>query len=187
MNAWHPLTADRWEDFTRLFGTRGAYGGCWCMWWRITRAQFNRDAGDRNRAAMHEIVQAGVTPGILLYEAAAPIGWCSVAPRRQFGALNRSPILKPVDDLEVWSLVCFYVGRDHRGSGTMEKLIRGAIDHVRQNGGAVLEAYPTVPRRGELPPVSSFMGIPSVFERLGFVEVARPSEARVIMRYYLDR
>jgi hypothetical protein len=34
----HPLTPERWADFERLFGPRGAYGGCWCMYWRITRS-----------------------------------------------------------------------------------------------------------------------------------------------------
>ena len=41
----HPLTPDRWDDFEELFGERGAYGGCWCMWWRITRAEFERQKG----------------------------------------------------------------------------------------------------------------------------------------------
>ena len=32
---YHTLTPDRWPDFEKLFGEKGAYGGCWCMWWRI--------------------------------------------------------------------------------------------------------------------------------------------------------
>ena len=35
----HPLTPDRWDDLEALFGPRGAYGGCWCMFWRVSRAQ----------------------------------------------------------------------------------------------------------------------------------------------------
>ena len=34
------VTSERWDDFEELFGTRGAYGGCWCMWWRLTRKEF---------------------------------------------------------------------------------------------------------------------------------------------------
>jgi hypothetical protein len=33
--AFHPLTPERWHDLEQLFGTRGACGGCWCMWWRV--------------------------------------------------------------------------------------------------------------------------------------------------------
>jgi hypothetical protein len=42
----HPLTPDRWDDFEELFGSRGAYGGCWCMWWRTTRKEFEAFKGD---------------------------------------------------------------------------------------------------------------------------------------------
>ncbi len=34
----HPLTPDRWDDLETLFGPRGAYVGCWCMFWRVSRA-----------------------------------------------------------------------------------------------------------------------------------------------------
>lgn len=36
---FHALTPQRWDDFEKLFGEKGAYGGCWCMWWRTTRSQ----------------------------------------------------------------------------------------------------------------------------------------------------
>ena len=44
------------------------------------------------------------------------------------------------------------------------------------------EAYPTLPRDRELAPVSSFMGIPQSFVDEGFIEVARPSASRVVLR-----
>src|SRR3970282_1818064 len=59
----------------------------------------------------------------------------------------------------------------------MKALIQAAVDYVRELGGRTLEAYPTVPRTGKLPPVSSFMGIPAAFERAGFVQGARPAQA----------
>ena len=95
-------------------------------------------------------------------------------------------MLKRLDDQPVWSIVCFYVARDHRGDDVFEKLIQGAIDHVQGQGGKIVEAYPTQPKGGQLPPVSSFMGIPYVFEKVGFVECARPSKSKVVMRYYIN-
>jgi GNAT superfamily N-acetyltransferase len=183
---FHPLTPDRWSDFKKLFGPRGAYGGCWCMWWRTTRSQFEKQGNDGNRQAMKDIVDAGHVPGIIAYADGQPVGWCSVAPREHYASLNRSPVLKRLDDKPVWSIVCFYVAKEQRGTGLITKLIRGAVDYVRQQGGQIVEAYPTQPRGGQLPPVSSFMGIPSVFEDAGFVECARPSQSKVIMRYYLE-
>ena len=46
---FQPLTPDRWAEFEELFGEHGAYGGCWCMWWRITRSQFAKQQGEGNR------------------------------------------------------------------------------------------------------------------------------------------
>jgi GNAT superfamily N-acetyltransferase len=180
---FQPLTPDRWPDFEALFGEHGAYGGCWCMWWRLTRREFEAQQGEGNRQAMKAIVDSGEVPGILAYSQGEAVGWCSVAPRERFGSLERSPVLKRLDDRPVWSIVCLFVAKGYRGQGVAEDLIRAAVEYVRQQGGQVVEAYPTVPRAGRLPPVSSFMGLPRIFERLGFEERARPSKSKVIMRY----
>jgi hypothetical protein len=62
-------------------------------------------------------------------------------------------------------------------------MIRAAVEHAGCHGGRVVEAYPTLPRDRPLPPVSSFMGVPAAFAAEGFVEVARPSARRVILRH----
>jgi GNAT superfamily N-acetyltransferase len=180
---FRPLNIERWDDFAELFGPRGAYGGCWCMWWRKTRKQFELDQGDANREQMHSLVRRGIIPGILAYHEEAPIGWCSVAPREQFASLERSPVLKRIDDLPVWSMVCFYIAKPHRGKGVCEALIRGAVDYALKQGAKIIEAYPTVSTSDSQPPVSVFMGIPRVFERAGFQLCARPSKSKIIMRY----
>jgi GNAT superfamily N-acetyltransferase len=159
------------------------------MWWRISRKQFREQQGDDNRQAMQAIVQQAVVsgaeaPGILAYVEGQPAGWCSVAPREQFASLNRSPVLRAIDDRPVWSLVCLFVGKPFRRQGLSLALIRAACAHAVARGARIVEAYPTVPRGvGRLPPVSSFMGLPAVYEQAGFVEVARPSPSRAIMRY----
>jgi GNAT superfamily N-acetyltransferase len=183
---FQPLTRDRWSDFEELFGTHGAYGGCWCMWWRLTRREFDELRGEGNRQGMKGIVESGEVPGILAYYEGRPIGWCSVAPRESYGSLERSPVLKRLDNAPVWSIVCFFVAKSYRGQGVAEALIRGAVEYVRSQGGMVVEAYPTQPRGTRLAPVSSYMGLPAMFERAGFVECARPSKSRVIMRYFIE-
>jgi len=179
---FRPLTPATWKDFVRLFGRSGACGGCWCMWWRQTRREFDERHGEKNRRAMKRIVDRGEVPGVIAYDGDEPVAWCSVAPRESYASLNRSRVLKPVDDTPVWSLVCMFVARSHRGQGLTPALVKGAVAYVKSQGGKVVEAYPTNPRGRKLDPVSSFMGVPAVFEKAGFVEVARPSEARVIMR-----
>lgn len=180
---FHPLTPDRWAAFEALFGARGAYSGCWCMWWRLKRKDFENQQGDGNRAAMKAIVDSGQVPGILGYDDGRAIGWCSVAPREDYPSLNRSPVLKRIDEQPVWSIVCFFVARSHRKRGVIETLIRGAIEYVGDRGGSIVEAYPSVPKSRNAPPTTSFMGFPDVFTRVGFRECAAPSASKRILRY----
>jgi GNAT superfamily N-acetyltransferase len=156
------------------------------MWWRLKRSEFERQQGEGNRLAMKAIVDSGEVPGILAYIDGKPVGWCSVAPRERFGVLQRSWVLKPVDDRPVWSIVCFFVAKGHRDQGMMLKLIRAAIAYVRWQGGSVIEAYPVEAREGRLPPFSVFVGLAATFEKAGFKEVLRRSERRPIMRLYLE-
>ncbi len=184
---YRPLTPANWDDFESLMGPHGAYGGCWCMWWRITRKVFEQQQGEANRRAMQAIVAAGRVPGILGYRDGRPVAWCSVAPREDFPSLNRSPVLKRIDDQPVWSLVCFYVARDCRRAGMMHAMIGAAVDHVRRRGGTIVEAYPSVLKSAQAPPTTSFMGTPEAFRRAGFVESAAPSAAKRIMRYRIPQ
>jgi GNAT superfamily N-acetyltransferase len=156
------------------------------MWWRTTRKQFELNGNHGNQKAMHDIVTAGTIPGILAYQDGRPIAWCSLAPREEYASLNRSPILKPVDDEPVWSLVCFFVAKKHRGQGIARQVLSRAIQYAADQGAGIIEAYPTVPKSDPLPPVSSFMGVPSLFAAAGFVEIARPSQTRLIMRFTIE-
>jgi GNAT superfamily N-acetyltransferase len=179
--SFHPLTPERWDDFEELFGKHGAYSGCWCMYWRTTRAQFNRDAGEGNRRAMKAIVDAGTVPGILAYHGGRAVGWCSVAPREDFASLERSPKLKRVDDRPVWSIVCFYVPKEHRRRGLMELLLEAAVAYAREGGAAIVEGYPTEPEE-KMTGAAGYMGLKPAFAKAGFREVARPCGWQSIVR-----
>jgi len=184
---FHPLTLARWGDFERLFGERGACGGCWCMWWRLRHSQFEKQKGAGNKRAMKAIVGGGEVPGIIAYLGKDPIGWCAVAPRGHYGALERSRILKPVDDQPVWSVVCFFVDRAHRGCGVSVDLLKAAVAHAQRHGARIVEGYPTEPKRDRMPDAFVWHGLASAFERAGFTEVARRSATRPIMRFQIEK
>ena len=180
---FHPLTPDRWKHFEKLFGERSACGGCWCMLWRLTRKQFEAQKGDGNKKAMKAIVADGQTPGILAFDDGEPIGWCAIAPRETYSALDRSRILKPVDDQPVWSVSCLFIHKSHRKQGVSTALLQAAADHVRAAGGKLLEGYPVEPKsEQDIPAAFAWTGIPKAFARAGFEEVARRSPTRPIMR-----
>jgi GNAT superfamily N-acetyltransferase len=182
-----PLSPDRWPDFETFFGRHRAVNGCWCMWWRITRKEFEANHSASNKAAMQAIVEAGDVPGLLAYDGDSPVGWISVAPRADFPVLGRSPILKPVDDQPVWSIVCFFIHKAYRGQGLTARLIEAAVDYAAAHGATIVEGYPIAPRPDEGPHIYSFTGFLSTFQAAGFVEVARRSERRPIMRLHLPR
>ena len=182
-----PVTKKRWADFERLFGETGACGGCWCMLWRLTRKEFESQKGAGNRKAMKSIIEGGKIPGILAFSGNKPVAWCSVAPRDHFPALDRSRILKPLDDLPVWSISCLFVNKQFRRKGLSTQMIKAAVDYVKKKKGAIVEAYPVEPKKDKMPDVFAWTGLASAFVKAGFVECARRSETRPIMRFYLNK
>jgi GNAT superfamily N-acetyltransferase len=185
--AIRPATPSRWKDLETLFGPRGACAGCWCMYWRLPRAEFTRGKGAPNRRALRGIVESRVCPGLLAYLGRQPVGWCALAPRAEFPVLGRSRILAPVDGAPVWSLTCLFVARPFRGRGVSVALLRAAVDHARRRGARILEGYPVEPRAGRVADVFAWTGLASAFRRARFREVARRAPTRPIMRAELAR
>ncbi|MCH8287286.1 GNAT family N-acetyltransferase, partial [candidate division KSB1 bacterium] len=130
---FQPLTLEYFQDFEKLFGPKGACAGCWCMWYRQKRSEFEKQKGEENRRAMHAIVRSGKTPGIIAYHNEEPVAWCSITPREEFTLLERSRILKPVDDKPVWSIVCLFVTKQLRRRGFTHILLQGAIEFAKEN------------------------------------------------------
>ncbi len=182
-----PATAERWPDLEALFGPYGASAGCWCMFWRLPRADNKTLKNEQRKALLRSMTLENRIPGVLAYAGDRAVGWCSIGPRQDFAALETSRILKRVDDQPVWSVVCFYAARPYRRSGLMLDLLKGAIDYARQNGARIVEGYPIDMQSPmlagkTLKGYSGFMGIASAFRAAGFVEVGRASETQLIMR-----
>ena len=177
-----PLTPERWSDLEKLFGPRGACGGCWCMYWKLPRREYEVLRGEGTHQALKALVDGGEVPGLLAYMNGEPLGWCALGPREKYPPLARSRILKPVDEEAVWSVVCFFVARKHRRQGVMAALLDAAVNYARQKGAKIVEGYPVVPRKGSMPDIYAYTGTLSAFLKGGFVEVARRSESRPLMR-----
>jgi GNAT superfamily N-acetyltransferase len=184
---FRPVTSAEWRDLVALFGPRGACAGCWCMWWRLTRKQFEAGKGGANRRALKKLIDEDTVPGILACDGERPVGWCSVAPRVDFPALERSRVLARVDDAPVWSIVCFFVAKDVRRSGVTGKLIQAAVSYARKKGARIVEAYPVSPGPNGMPDVWAYTGLESAFARAGFTEAARRSPRRAVWRFTVSR
>jgi GNAT superfamily N-acetyltransferase len=174
----HPVTSERWSDLVQLFD-RPIVRTCFCMYYRKTGA--GTGVGAQNRRAMKSLVDRDIVPGLIGYEDGVPVAWVSLGPRDDFPKLRRSPVMKPVDDRPVWSIVCFFVDRAARGRGLSERMLRAAVEHARSHGARLLEAYP-VDKEQRSDPDDMFFGARSMFERAGFREVARRTPTRPVMR-----
>jgi GNAT superfamily N-acetyltransferase len=155
------------------------------MYFRLKRSDFQKMKGERNKKAMQSIIQSGKVPGILAYDGKTAIGWCSVAPREEFSALERSRIMKPLDDQPVWSIVCFFIHKEYRNKNVSQALIKAAVKYVKDQGGTIVEAYPVEPKKERMPDVFAYYGLASAFHKAGFIECERRSETRPIMRYII--
>jgi GNAT superfamily N-acetyltransferase len=179
-----PLTPDTWSDLEALFALPGGsiVRGCWCMYYRTTGpVSVSAAAGVEHRAQLCDLVESGVRPGLVGYADGRPAGWISLGPREDYLKLRRSRVMKPVDDAEVWSIVCTYVAKEFRGQGLQHRLLAAALDFARDNGVRLVEAYPVdKPERSH--DDFMFFGSRSLYERAGFTEVVRRSPTRLVMR-----
>jgi hypothetical protein len=142
--------------------------------------------GGGNRRRFEAMAVAGPAPmGILASVAGQPVGWCACGPRIRYLAAiggRTGPLAQRSrnEDHDVWLVACIFVARDHRRSGVVLPLLRGAIALARENGASAVEGWPLaagVRRAGD-----AHVGREGVFARLGFSCVQRPGSGRVIMR-----
>jgi uncharacterized protein (DUF362 family) len=63
-------------------------------------------------------------------------------------------------------------------------LLKAAVEYVKEQGGEIVEGYP-VDAKKDMPPAFIYHGVAAAFQKAGFVEVARRSETRPIMRFFI--
>jgi len=179
-----PIKRNLWPDLEELFGLNGACGGCWCMFWKLRGKAYDESRGSAARQMHKSIVDGGTVTGLLAYLDGEVVGWVAVEPRRAYEKLAHSRALKPVDDEEVWSVTCFYVAKSYRRRGVTVGLLKAAVEHVRSQGGRIVEGYPVDVKDKAAPPFI-FTGTASAFRQAGFKEVARNAPTRPIFRFVI--
>ncbi len=194
--SFHPVDEGRWPHLVDLFESSGGPKHCWCMVWRGTAAERREwtsadskvlargalsPANTLRQAGLRRRLDRGDPLGILGYDGDRPVAWCSIGPRETYERLGG---LEDPDDApqKVWSLVCFFLKRSHRGLGNGRLLLDAALDHARTQGAAVVEAYPVAPDS----PSYRFMGFVPAFAAAGFTEVGTAGTRRHVMRLALS-
>jgi len=169
-----PLTPDRFPDLSALFEEGGDPRWCWCTYFRFRGRDWSNSTAAGNRAELKALTKRKLAPGLVAYRDDRAVGWVSLAPREDYERLASSKILAPLDDVPVWSIVCFVVSRHSRRQGVAAALLDAAIDYARSHGATTLEAYPVeVPTGERIHSANAFHGTLTMFERAGFTVVER--------------
>ncbi len=141
----------------------------------------NLSMREARKRSLKKLIKCGVVPGLLGYCDGQPVGWVSLGPRDQYARLARSPVMKPVDDRSVWSIVCFVVDPKARHQGVAAALLKGALAWARDNEVKLVEAYP-VDKATKGVDDGMWFGAKSMYDQAGFVEVARRKPTRPVVR-----
>ncbi|MGH9134528.1 MAG: GNAT family N-acetyltransferase [Ilumatobacteraceae bacterium] len=179
-----PATADRLADIRAVLGDRGGPGGCWCMFWRLTNADWRATTPTQRKSALADRLAESPPPGVLGYLDDRPVGWCAIATRVEYPRMQSSPTFGPVDDAPSWAVSCLFIHRTARRRGVGTALVEGAATMAKAYGAPTVDAIPVAPggRRGS---GDLYTGTPSMFEPLGFTEIARRKPERPIVRLTL--
>lgn len=184
-----PLIESRMDDFAAVVNPNRRENHCWCLSHRLSAQEIRERGGDDRYAAMCSLSREKIAPGVIAYLDDQPVGWCSISPRTQIPRLEASKLIRPVDDVAVWSIICMVVRGGFRRRGVNRELVRGAVEYAKKLGAPAVEAYPVDPE-GRMDLTMAFVGTRKMFEELGF-EVVGVSDAqasrmpRLIMRKML--
>jgi GNAT superfamily N-acetyltransferase len=163
-----PLTMDRLEDLRALFDEGGDPKTCQCAFWRVRGSGWGAWTRERNRVVLDELAGRDPAPGLVAFADGRPVGWVSVGPRETFERLVRSRTRPRLDDVPVWSIVCFVVSRRVRRQGLARRLLDAAVDYARDHGAPAVEAYPIDAAGAKVAAASAYTGVLSTFEAAGF-------------------
>ncbi len=173
-----PLTPERFGDIEAVFGEKSVARRCFCMHWRRPDGGYPDRRSTRDRFA--DRVSEGRPPGLIGYLEAVPVGWVQVGPRDEFPTIWRSRLLKPVDDVETWSVNCFVTRVGYRRRGVASALLTAAKAFAVAHGATLIEGYPVDGERSSV--VDYFTGTFGMFQEEGFVEILRRDPTRPIVR-----
>jgi GNAT superfamily N-acetyltransferase len=183
-----PVTRSNWNKLVQLFGERGACGNCWCMYFRLKKADFQEGKiNDINKHALKEIIFDDRPVGLMAIYDGQPIAWCAFAPREDFIKLENSRVHKRIDDKPVWSIPCLFIDKHFRRQGVSVELLKGVIRYAKTKGISIIEAYPTIPTTDTIPDSFAWIGLYKSFERAGFKIVDTTSKHRPMVRYYTGK
>ena len=182
----HPVTPERFEDFADVVNRSRRANHCWCLSHRLRTREIEALGSGSREQAMRRLCEGEHPPGVVAYRDGEPVGWCNIGPRTEITRLVGSRLIRPLDELPVWSIVCVVVRVGHRRQGVTAPLLDGAVAYAASSGAPAVEAYPVDPP-GRMDLTMAFVGTKAMFQRAAFEVVGTTGAVagglpRLIMR-----
>lgn len=174
------LTAKLLDDYLYFFDhvafvDNPKWASCFCYFPHAPHdtEKWHDRTGEQNRAAVIESIREGRMHGYLAYRNDKPIAWCNAGPRASVTILDPD-----VDAERIGSIVCFIVGKSHRGKGVARRLLNAACEGFRRHGLAIVEAYPRADAHDD---ATSHYGPLKMYLAAGF-QSSKEDDGSVIVR-----
>ena len=199
------LAADYFDFFdNRAFSDGSPYAPCYCGAFNMSKEQIKKEFFDQAakdgggaeaikkamRRSAERLVAQNIIQGYLAYDGDTAIGWCNANDRCSYArvgefSLDDVPEVKS-DALPergtVKAIVCFEIAPDYRGRGIASALLERVCQDAKEDGFAVVEAYPVARDTRE---ALDFTGPVRLYEKAGFLPV-RQEEKMLVMQKRLQ-
>lgn len=169
----HPVTPDRVDDFVAVANPNRRATHCWCLSHRLVAKEIEELGRGSREEAFRALCERPNPPGVIGYADGEPVAWCSIGPRSENTRLTRSTLIRPLDHLPVWSIVCVVVRGGHRKRGYTTPLLDGAVAYAASRGAPAVESYPVDAAAGRIDLTMAFVGTRAMFENAGFAVVGQ--------------
>jgi GNAT superfamily N-acetyltransferase len=148
---------------------------CYCM--QRLAEDYDARTKDQNRASRSALISSAKANGLVAYRLGRVVGWCHAAPKSELFSVPGT--VTP----NVGAIVCFVVAPDQRRQGIATRLLDAALEHLRNRGLSIVEAYPW---RSEVDPArwvwSQYVGPLSMYLKAGFAIAETVDDFYVVRR-----
>ena len=180
-----PLSASSWDAFAELVErNNGIYGGCWCI-------SYHPECGQREhnyREVKEDRVKTGRAHAALVVDERGKVqGWCQYgSPEELSNIKHKREYDKDAPPLPEWRITCIFVDKKHRGQGVARTALEGALSHIAQAGGGLVEAIPEVTDSREAQGRFLFSATFELFDQYGFCRGRQVGKHAWIMSKVVD-
>lgn len=193
----HALSDDYFEFFdNKAFSDHAEWSCCYCTFFHMDKAKeqcvedkVRADGG--GEAALRRSLKNTATSllndntlrGYLAYVDGVPIGWCNANDKEIFLRFDFNAeidtFIRGSGSGKIKTVTCFVIAPEYRGKGVATALLKRVCEDAKIDGYTAVDGYPRLHDQRE---AFDFNGPVRLYEKAGFVEVARHGNVTIIRK-----